>query len=85
VHPYAGGAAGAGHGADYRITDYREAVLNPAQVLAMTTIDLLADGAQEARRAQANFEPAMSKADYLGYLRRLTDRRQFTADQLEGR
>jgi amidohydrolase len=85
VHPYAGGAAGAGHGADYRITDYRLAVLNPAQVLAMTAIDLLADGAQEARRVQADFKPAMSKADYLGYLRRLSDRRQFTAEELEAR
>ena len=34
VHPYAGGAEGAGHGADYRITDHHKAVINPAKALA---------------------------------------------------
>src|SRR2546421_2439050 len=47
VHPYAGGAAGAGHGADYRIEDYTRAVLNPARALAMTVVDLLSDDARE--------------------------------------
>src|SRR5207237_8215815 len=49
VHPYAGGAAGAGHGADYRIEDYTKAVLNPAKAMAITAIDLLGDGASRAK------------------------------------
>src|SRR5919202_6594028 len=61
VHPYAGGAVGTGHGADYRVTDYTRAVLNPAKALAMTVIDLLADDAREAKRVQAEFKPRMSR------------------------
>jgi amidohydrolase len=72
VHPYAGGAVGAGHGADYRIEDYTRAVLNPAKALAMTAIDLLADDARQARQVVAEFQPRMRKDEYLAYLRRLS-------------
>src|SRR5947209_18681950 len=74
VHPYAGGAAGAGHGADYRIEDYTRAVLNPARALAMTVVDLLSDNAREAKRVKAEFKPRMTRDDYLAYLRRLSTR-----------
>lgn len=81
VHPYAGGASGAGHGADYRIADHTLAVLNPARAMAMTAIDLLANGAPEARRVKAEFQPRMTKEQYLGYLRRLSTTRTWrTAD-----
>src|SRR5919202_1648461 len=83
VHPYAGGATGAGHGADYRIEDYTRAVLNPAKALAMTVIDLLADDAREAKRVKAEFKPRMSKQAYLGYLRRLSTRQLYRAEDLE--
>jgi amidohydrolase len=83
VHPYAGGASGAGHGADYRIDDYTRAVINPAQAVAMTVIDLLADNAREAKRVQAEFKPRMSKDAYLGYLRRLSTRTLYRAEDLE--
>jgi amidohydrolase len=83
VHPYAGGATGAGHGADYRIEDYTRAVLNPAKLLAMTVIDLLADGAREAKRVKAEFKPRMSKDDYLAYLRRLSTRQLYRAEDLD--
>jgi amidohydrolase len=83
VHPYAGGATGAGHGADYRIVDHARAVSNPAKALAMTVVDLLVDDAREARRVTAEFKPRMSKSDYLAYLRRLSTRHTFTAEDLE--
>src|SRR5262249_29368593 len=83
VHPYAGGARGAGHGADYRIDDYTKAVLNPAKAVAMTVIDLLSEGAAEARRVQAEFKPRMTKPDYLAYLRRLSTQRLYKAEDLE--
>ena len=72
IHPYAGGATGAGHGADYRITDHTRAVVNPAKALAMTAIDLLVDDAHAARRVISEFKPRMSRADYLAYQRRLS-------------
>jgi amidohydrolase len=72
VHPYAGGATGAGHGADYRITDHEKAVANPARALAMTVVDLLTDDAREARRVSAEFKARMTKSEYLAYQRRLS-------------
>jgi amidohydrolase len=72
VHPYAGGATGTGHGADYQIEDYTRAVLNPAKAMAMTVIDLLSDEAREAERVLDEFQPRMSRQEYLDYLRRLS-------------
>jgi amidohydrolase len=83
VHPYAGGATGAGHGADYRITDYTRAVMNPAKALAMTVVDLLVDGAQEAKRVVAEFRPRMTKDEYLAYLRRVSSKQLFKPEDLE--
>jgi metal-dependent amidase/aminoacylase/carboxypeptidase family protein len=83
VHPYAGGAAGAGHGADYRIEDYTLAVSNPAKALAMTVIDLLADNAQRARRVVSEFKPKMTRAEYLAYLRRLSTTTLFRATDVD--
>lgn len=83
VHPYAGGASGAGHGADYRIDDYQRAVTNPAKALAMTVVDLLADDAREARHVVTEFKPRMTREAYLAYLRRLSTRSLYRAEDLE--
>jgi amidohydrolase len=83
VHPYAGGASGAGHGADYRIDDYTRAVANPAKVLAMTVVDLLSNDAQQARQVVAEFKPRMTRAEYLAYLRRLSTTTLFRAADVE--
>jgi metal-dependent amidase/aminoacylase/carboxypeptidase family protein len=83
VHPYAGGASGAGHGADYRIDDYTRAVTNPAKALAMTVVDLLADDAREAKRVTAEFRPRMTRDAYLAYLRRLSTTQLFTAEEMD--
>src|SRR5919202_3829982 len=53
LHPYAGGAEGTGHGADYSIADPALAVLNPAKAMACTVLDLLAGGAAAAVLTQA--------------------------------
>ncbi|MBV9174591.1 MAG: amidohydrolase [Chloroflexi bacterium] len=84
VHPYAGGATGAGHGADYRIADYQKVVINPAKAMAMTVIDLLSEDAREAKRVKSEFKPLMSKDDYLAYLRRLDTKVVWRADEHDG-
>ena len=72
------------HGADFhRIVDHTRAVTNPAKALAMTVVDLLSDDAREARRVTAEFKPRMSQAAYLDYLRRLSTRELFRAEDLE--
>jgi amidohydrolase len=83
VHPYAGGASGAGHGADYRVEDYRRAVANPAKAMAMTVVDLLADDAQQAKRVMAEFKPRMARDEYLSYLRRVSSTTLFRAEDVD--
>jgi len=72
IHPYAGGATGQGHGADYEIADPERAIANPARAMAMTVIDLLADDASGARRVLAQARPPLSRDAYLGFIRDLT-------------
>jgi len=71
IHPYAGGAEGTGHGADYRIADPVLAILNPAKAMAMTVIDLLSDGAGAAQCILAEAKPRFTKDEYLTFQRRL--------------
>src|SRR5579884_2496661 len=71
IHPYAGGASGEGHGADYRIADPERAIVNPAKAMALTVVDLLADGAAAARRVLAAARPPLTRAGYLQFLRDL--------------
>ena len=69
VHPYCGGATGVGHGKDYVIQDYDTAVIAAAKAMAMTVIDLLANGAQKAKEIKATDRPPMTKEQYLKFQR----------------
>ncbi|MBI2872440.1 MAG: amidohydrolase [Chloroflexi bacterium] len=80
VHPYAGGATGVGHGADYVIKDYRAAVLNPATAMAMTLVDLLADGASGAQRVLSAHKPAMTRAEYLKLMRSFAREEEYSGE-----
>ena len=74
IHPYTGAATGTGHGTDYLVHDYGQAVINPAKAMAMTVIDLLGEGAARARELIAKSPPKMTKAEYLSLQEgRLTD------------
>ena len=48
IHPTINGFSGALHSADFAVTDEELAYILPAKLLTMTTIDLLADGAEGA-------------------------------------
>jgi hypothetical protein len=69
VHPRAGGVRGTIHGADYVTVDHRLAAVNPAKFMAMTVVDLLHDGAREARRVRAEAGPKLSREAYLALVR----------------
>jgi metal-dependent amidase/aminoacylase/carboxypeptidase family protein len=71
IHPYTGAASGTGHGADYLIQDYDQAVIAPAKAMAMTAIDLLAGDAEKAKEVLAKSPPRMTRDQYLA----LQDRR----------
>jgi metal-dependent amidase/aminoacylase/carboxypeptidase family protein len=68
-HPYVAGAVGVGHGADYEVVNEVDAVINPAKAMAMATVDLLTNGAAEAKRIKSEFRPAYTKAQYLDLMR----------------
>jgi len=69
VHPYAGGATGTGHGADYLITDPDAATVVSAQVQLVMLHLLLKDGAARAKKILADFTPLFaSKEEYLAFV-----------------
>ena len=68
-HPYTAGAVGPGHSSEYLITDYESAVINPAKIMAMVTIDLLADGAKQAKAVKGNPRPLLNKQSYVKFQR----------------
>ena len=82
VHPYAPGASGASHGANYAISDPDLACVKCAEWQAMMLYLLLSDGAKEAKRIKEEFEPTFeSKEQYFEYIERFsskTDRISYT-------
>ena len=77
IQPYAGGASGQGHGADFLIDDYEQAVVNPAMVTALTLVDLLVDGAEGSQAVLDGYKPAFTKAEYLELMRGLSREEEY--------
>ena len=78
IHPYAGGVTGTSHGDNLIVKDYGVAVLAAAKAMAMTIVDLLADGAAKGQAVLKQFEPAMTKAGYLEHMRSLQSENTYT-------
>jgi metal-dependent amidase/aminoacylase/carboxypeptidase family protein len=77
LHPYMGGASGAGHGANFQITDPQLAYLGPAKALALTAVDLLWGDAGLGREILARGKPRMTKEEYLSFQRQINRRELF--------
>jgi amidohydrolase len=71
IEAQANGFVGTGHGADYFLRDKDVAYIAPAKAAAMTLIDLLVDGAAKAKSVIANYQPPMTRAAYLEFMRSL--------------
>ena len=56
---------GRGHASDYAIADPELAYIVPTKLMAMSLVDLLADGAAGVAGCQADFEPVYTKESYL--------------------
>ena len=74
LHPYVGGARGAGHGADYQIVDKPLAYLATAKALAAMVVDLLGEHAAGAREVLQKARPPMTRQQYLAFQRGLARR-----------
>ena len=68
IHPFTGGVCGALHTKEFNAVDYGFACVQPAKLMAMTVIDLLADDASSAKQIKQNFRPVYTKAEYLALL-----------------
>lgn len=77
LHPYMGGATGAGHSAEFRIVDAQLGYVLPAKALAAMVIDLLADGGTGAREVLRTSKPSMTREGYLAYQRGIAKRERF--------
>jgi metal-dependent amidase/aminoacylase/carboxypeptidase family protein len=69
VEVKSGGFNGSFHTASHTVADEEQAYIVPAKAMAMTAVDLLAEGARMADEILANFKPRMTKAEYLAFLR----------------
>ena len=67
-HPWIGSVRGVLHGKDYTVFDEDMAYIRPAQMMACTIIDLLYDDAKSAETLMANYQPLMTKEEYLTFL-----------------
>ncbi len=84
IHPYVSGAAGKGHGADYRIVDPESAVLFSAEYQLVLAHRLLEGGAGAAVRIISESKPEFaSKEDYFAAVDSVmtdTDAVEYTED-----
>ena len=80
VHPYMGGMSGAGHSADWKIEDEYLAYVAPGVAMAATAVDLLANEAETALKIVDDFEPRMSRSEYLKYQRDMFRTELYSAD-----
>src|SRR5215475_8922418 len=78
IHPYAVAATGTGHGSDYLVQDYELGVLTAAKAMAMTVVDLLANGAHHARTIKADYPAPLNKAQYLSLMRSMFEEASYT-------
>jgi amidohydrolase len=77
LHPYMGGATGAGHSAEFRIVDTQLGYIQPAKALACMAIDLLVEGGTGAREVLKAAKPSMTREGYLAYQRGIARRERF--------
>lgn len=72
VHPYAGGAEGKSHGANYHIVDPERACVKSAKLQLGMLYLLLKDDAKRAKKIIAEFKPEFSsKEEYFQYINAL--------------
>lgn len=74
LQPFFGAVHGRFHGEDFQIVDQRMAYIEPSKALAMTVIDLLANGGEQARAIKAAYKPVFTRQSYLKMWTEVIDR-----------
>ncbi len=70
IIPGCGGVSGHAHVRDFAIADPEAAYIMPAKAMAMTIVDLLADGAAQAIAVKQQFTPRFTRESYLEFWRK---------------
>ena len=74
IHPYVRGASGGEHSPAFHVTDPEALYIESTKALAMTAIDLLADGAEVALDVKKNYTPIYkNKEEYMAAWKELTE------------
>ena len=68
VHAFVGGSIGIGHSSNYEIGDPELAYIKAAKMMALSVIDLLANGAEKAKVVKDNFQAPLTKETYIQLL-----------------
>lgn len=69
IHPFIGGASGNLHTKDFKVEDYKAALILPAKLMAMTVVDLLCEEAEKAKEVIEAYEPTFkSREEYIKFL-----------------
>lgn len=68
LHPMIGGIKGALHSINFDIVDEDLAYIVPAKAMAMTVVDLLFNDAESANNILNDFNPVMTKSQYLEFM-----------------
>ena len=67
IQPTMGGYVGNLHSMEFSVVDKTLGYINPTKIMAMTVIDLLADGAKGALAVKESFKPRMTKEKYIKF------------------
>lgn len=67
IHESTGGYTGTAHSKDFTVCDPEMAYVMPARVMALTVVDLLWDGAKEARAIKAAYTPKFDREGYVQF------------------
>ncbi|MBO5908049.1 MAG: amidohydrolase [Clostridia bacterium] len=67
IQPTMGGFYGNLHAEEFGVADENMAYLYPAKAMATSVIDLLSDGAREAKRIKDAYVPIMTKEEYISF------------------
>jgi metal-dependent amidase/aminoacylase/carboxypeptidase family protein len=82
LHPHSGGVTDVStHSTNYHVVDHTLAAVNPAKWMALTVVDLLWDGANEATNALNAAEPGWSSEQYVAERRKLNYRVSYGGDE----
>lgn len=69
IHISTGGYSGTAHSRDFAVCDAEMAYVMPAKAMAMTVVDLLWDGAAQAKAIRAAYSPSFTRNSYTQFWR----------------